>query len=177
MSTAPEKAKAAKTAKAPKAAKADKTEAKAKQPAAKKAKAKPAAEADAAVKPAKAPKAAKKTAEKKAKAAAPVIPQRSSHAESRLAQILVAPIVSEKATMAAEKHNQVLFKVLRDATKPEIKAAVELMFKVSVDSVQTVQHKGKAKRFGKSTGRRDHVKKAYVCLAEGQELNFSGEAA
>ena len=116
-------------------------------------------------------------AEKKVKAAAPVIPQRSSHAESRLAQILVAPIVSEKATMAAEKHNQVLFKVLRDATKPEIKAAVELMFKVSVDSVQTVQHKGKAKRFGKSTGRRDHVKKAYVCLAEGQELNFSGEAA
>jgi len=177
MSTAPDKAKAAKTAKAPKAAKAEKTEAKAKQPAAKKAKAKPAAEADAAAKPAKAPKAAKKTAEKKVKAAAPVIPQRSSHAESRLAQILVAPIVSEKATMAAEKHNQVLFKVLRDATKPEIKAAVELMFKVSVDSVQTVQHKGKAKRFGKSTGRRDHVKKAYVCLAEGQELNFSGEAA
>jgi large subunit ribosomal protein L23 len=177
MSTAPDKAKAAKTAKAPKAAKAEKTEAKAKQPAAKKAKAKPAAEADAAAKPAKAPKAAKKTAEKKVKAAAPVIPQRSSHAESRLAQILVAPIVSEKATMAAEKHNQVLFKVLRDATKPEIKAAVELMFKVSVDSVQTVQHKGKAKRFGKSTGRRDHVKKAYVCLAQGQELNFSGEAA
>ena len=172
MSTAPDKAKAAKTAKAPKA---EETEAKVKQPAAKKAKAKPAA--DAAAKPAKAPKAAKKTAEKKPKAAAPVIPQRFLHAESRLAQILVAPIVSEKATMAAEKHNQVLFKVLRDATKPEIKAAVELMFKVSVDSVQTVQHKGKAKRFGKSTGRRDHVKKAYVCLAEGQELNFSGEAA
>jgi large subunit ribosomal protein L23 len=91
--------------------------------------------------------------------------------------VLVAPIVSEKATMAAEKHNQVLFKVLRDATKPEIKAAVELMFKVTVDSVQTVQHKGKTKRFGKSSGRRDHVKKAYVCLAAGQELNFSGEAA
>ena len=180
MSTAPEKAKAAKAAKTPKAAKAAKAEtaeAKAKQPVAKKAKAKPAAEADAAAKPAKAPKAARKSAEKKAKPAAPVIPARSAHAESRLAQILVAPIVSEKATMAAEKHNQVLFKVLRDATKPEIKAAVELMFKVSVDSVQTVQHKGKAKRFAKSTGRRDHVKKAYVCLAEGQELNFSGEAA
>src|SRR5207237_5947075 len=97
--------------------------------------------------------------------------------EGRLAQVLVAPIVSEKATMIAEKRNQVLFKVLRDATKPEIKAAVELMFKVSVDSVQTVQHKGKTKRFGKSTGRRDHVKKAYVCLAEGQQLNFSGEGA
>jgi large subunit ribosomal protein L23 len=173
MSTAPAK-KAAKTAKAPKAEKAE-TKAK---PVAKKAKAKPtAAEADAAAKPAKAPKAAKKAAEKRPKAAAPVIPARSAHAEGRLAQILVAPIVSEKATMAAEKHNQVLFKVLRDATKPEIKAAVELMFKVSVDSVQTVQHKGKAKRFAKSSGRRDHVKKAYVCLAEGQELNFSGEAA
>ena len=102
---------------------------------------------------------------------------RPKHAESRLAQVLVAPIVSEKATMAAEKHNQVLFKVLRDATKPEIKAAVELMFKVEVESVSTVVQKGKVKRFGKSMGRRDHVKKAYVSLKAGQELNFSGEAA
>jgi large subunit ribosomal protein L23 len=99
------------------------------------------------------------------------------HDESRLAQVLVAPIVSEKATFAAEKHNQVLFKVLRDATKPEIKAAVELMFKVEVESVSTVVQKGKVKRFGKSIGRRDHVKKAYVSLKAGQELNFSGEAA
>ena len=97
--------------------------------------------------------------------------------EGRLAQVLVAPIVSEKGTMVAEKHNQVLFKVLRDATKPEIKAAVELMFKVEVESVQTVQHKGKTKRFGKSIGRRDHVKKAYVSLKAGQELNFAGEGA
>ena len=99
------------------------------------------------------------------------------HAADRLAQVLVAPIVSEKGTMTAEKHNQVLFKVLRDATKPEIKAAVELMFKVEVESVSTVVQKGKAKRFGKSMGRRDHVKKAYVSLKKGQELNFSGEAA
>jgi large subunit ribosomal protein L23 len=98
-------------------------------------------------------------------------------AENRLAQVLVAPIVSEKATQAAEKGNQVLFKVLRDATKPEIKAAVELLFKVEVKSVQTVTQKGKVKRFGRSIGRRDHVKKAFVCLKEGQELNFSGEAA
>ena len=97
--------------------------------------------------------------------------------QNRLAQVLIAPIVSEKATMAAEKHNQVLFKVLRDATKPEIKAAVELMFKVEVATVQTVQHKGKVKKFGRSIGRRDHVKKAYVCLKAGQELNFSGEGA
>jgi large subunit ribosomal protein L23 len=97
--------------------------------------------------------------------------------EGRLAQVLVAPIVSEKATMVAEKRNQVLFKVLRDATKPEIKAAVELMFKVEVASVQTVNQKGKTKRFGGRIGRRDHVKKAYVALKPGQELNFSGEAA
>ena len=99
------------------------------------------------------------------------------HAENRLAQILIAPVVSEKATMASEKHNQVLFRVLRDATKPEIKAAVELMFKVEVESVQTVLQKGKVKKFGRSIGRRDHVKKAYVSLKAGQELNISGEAA
>jgi large subunit ribosomal protein L23 len=165
MSTAPDTSKS----------KADpKADAKAK----KSAEAKPAKDAKAKAASAEpAPKAEKKPAVKKAKAAAKTAPARSAHAESRLAQILVAPIVSEKATMAAEKHNQVLFKVLRDATKPEIKAAVELMFKVTVDSVQTVQHKGKTKKFGKGIGRRDHVKKAYVCLAQGQELNFSGEGA
>ncbi|UXH78928.1 50S ribosomal protein L23 [Roseateles amylovorans] len=98
-------------------------------------------------------------------------------AEGRLAKVLLAPIVSEKATMAGEKHNQVLFKVLRDATKPEIKAAVELMFKVEVEAINVVNVKGKAKRFGGRLGRRDHVKKAYVSLKAGQELNFSGEAA
>jgi large subunit ribosomal protein L23 len=97
--------------------------------------------------------------------------------ENRLAQVLVAPIISEKATRVAEKNNQVLFKVLRNATKPEIKAAVELLFKVEVESVQTVTQKGKVKRFGRSIGRRDHLKKAFVSLKEGQELNFSGEAA
>lgn len=97
--------------------------------------------------------------------------------EGRLMQVLVAPIVSEKATSVAEKHNQVLFKVLQDATKPEIRAAVELMFKVEVNSVQVVNQKGKVKRFGRSMGRRDNVRKAYVSLKEGQELNFSGEAA
>jgi large subunit ribosomal protein L23 len=97
--------------------------------------------------------------------------------EDRLMQVLVSPIVSEKATAVAEKHNQVLFKVLQDATKPEIKAAVELLFKVEVDKVSVVNIKGKAKRFGKGTGRRDNLRKAYVCLKAGQELNFSGEAA
>jgi large subunit ribosomal protein L23 len=97
--------------------------------------------------------------------------------ENRLATILMAPIISEKATSVAEKNNQVLFKVLRDATKPEIKAAVELLFKVEVESVSTVVQKGKIKRFGARIGRRDHVKKAYVSLKAGQELNFSGEGA
>ena len=171
MSTAPEAKKDdGKAAKPPKAAKGA-TPAKTQKSAA------PAttdaATATQVAKPARKPVAKKAPAKTRASdtAARPV------HAESRLAQVLVAPIVSEKATMAVEKHNQVLFKVLRNATKPEIKAAVELMFKVQVDSVQTVQHKGKTKRFGKSTGRRDHIKKAYVCLAEGQELNFSGEGA
>ena len=97
--------------------------------------------------------------------------------EGRLSQVLVAPIISEKATRIGEKQNQVLFKVLRDATKPEIKAAVELMFKVQVAHVSTCIQKGKVKKFGRSIGRRDHVKKAFVALKPGQELNFSGEAA
>ena len=66
--------------------------------------------------------------------------------------------------------------MLQDATKPEIKAAVELMFKVQVKGVSVLNQKGKTKRFGKTVGRRDHVRKAYVTLAEGQELNFGGEA-
>ena len=108
---------------------------------------------------------------------AATVKQATKHDEARLATVLVAPIVSEKATLVSEKQNQVTFKVLRDATKPEIKAAVESLFKVEVESVQTVVQKGKVKRFGRSIGRRDHVKKAYVSLKAGQELNFSGEAA
>ncbi len=102
---------------------------------------------------------------------------RPRYDEGRLAQVLVAPIVSEKATYISEKRNQITFKVLRNATKPEIKAAVELMFKVEVAAVQTVTQKGKVKRFGRSSGRRDHVKKAYVSLKEGQQINIGGEAA
>ena len=96
--------------------------------------------------------------------------------EGRLMQVLVAPIVSEKATMVAEKSNAVTFKVLQNATKHEIKAAVELLFKVEVKSVSVLNTKGKTKRFGKTVGRRDNVRKAYVMLKEGQELNL-GEAA
>lgn len=97
--------------------------------------------------------------------------------EGRLMQVLVAPIVSEKATMIAEKSNSVTFKVLQDATKYEIKAAVELMFKVNVKAVAVLNIKGKTKRFGKSVGRRDNLRKAYVTLQPGQELNLGGESA
>ena len=97
--------------------------------------------------------------------------------EGRLMQVLVAPIVSEKATMIAEKTNTVTFKVLQDATKFEIKAAVQLMFKVDVQAVAVLNIKGKTKRFGKSMGRRDNLRKAYVTLKAGQELNLGGESA
>ena len=91
----------------------------------------------------------------------------------RLMKVLVAPIVSEKSTMVAEKNNQIAFRVLQDATKPEIKAAVELLFKVEVESVNVLVQKGKAKRFGRFNGRRRNVRKAYVCLKAGQEINFA----
>ena len=101
----------------------------------------------------------------------------SNFDEGRLMQVLVAPIVSEKATMIADKTNAVTFKVLQDANKYEIKAAVQLMFKVDVQSVAVLNIKGKTKRFGKSTGRRDNIRKAYVTLKAGQELNLGGESA
>lgn len=100
--------------------------------------------------------------------------------DERLYQVLLAPIVSEKATMIADKREQVLFKVAPDATKPEVKAAVEMLFKVQVESVQMLVQKGKVKRGGRggsrNVGRRSNVKKAFVSLAPGQEINFSAEA-
>ncbi len=92
--------------------------------------------------------------------------------QERLMQVLLAPVVSEKSTYVADKNEQVVFRVAADATKPEIKAAVELLFKVQVDSVQVANVKGKEKRFGRFIGRRRHWKKAYVCLMPGQEINF-----
>jgi large subunit ribosomal protein L23 len=98
----------------------------------------------------------------------------------RLMTILLAPVVSEKGTYIADKHQQVIFRVMQNATKPEVKAAVELMFgkkdkPVEVTSVQIVNVKGKQKRFGTRAGRRRDWKKAYVCLAPGQEINFATE--
>ncbi|MCE5182001.1 MAG: 50S ribosomal protein L23 [Betaproteobacteria bacterium] len=93
--------------------------------------------------------------------------------QERLLQVILAPQVSEKSTMIADKHEQVAFRVATDATKPEIKAAVELLFKVQVDSVQVVNVKGKVKRFGKTIGRRKDWKKAFVALKPGQEISFA----
>ncbi|HEY4697710.1 MAG TPA: 50S ribosomal protein L23 [Gallionella sp.] len=93
--------------------------------------------------------------------------------QERLMKVLLAPQISEKATHVADKNEQVVFRVVTDATKPEIKAAVEMMFKVSVDSVQVVNVMGKVKRSGRVIGRRNDWKKAYVCLAAGQEINFA----
>ncbi len=92
--------------------------------------------------------------------------------QQRLMQVLLAPQISEKATYIADKNEQVVFRVASDATKPEIKAAVELLFKVQVESVQVANVKGKVKRFRGAVGQRKGWKKAYVCLKPGQEINF-----
>lgn len=100
-----------------------------------------------------------------------------SIAGERLHKIILAPVVSEKSTRAAEKSNQAVFKVLRDARKPEIKQAVEKLFNVKVEGVRTLNVKGKSKRFGAFSGVRSDWKKAYVTLAEGQEIDFLSGAS
>ncbi len=93
--------------------------------------------------------------------------------QSKLANILLAPIVSEKSTNAAENSNQFVFKVQKVATKMEIKKAVELMFDVEVDAVQVLNVKGKVKRFGRTLGKRSDWKKAYVKLKAGHDIDFA----
>lgn len=93
--------------------------------------------------------------------------------KERLYQVLLAPHVSEKSALLADEENRFVFRVLRDATKPEIKAAVEAMFSVDVTGVSVVNSKGKNKRFGNRLGRRSDWKKAYVRLAEGQDIDFA----
>ena len=100
----------------------------------------------------------------------------SQYNAERLMTVLLAPVVSEKGTFIADKYEQVVFRVMQNATKPEVKAAVELMFKVEVEGVQIANVKGKKKRFGTHAGRRRNWKKAYVSLKPGQEINFAAEA-
>jgi len=92
---------------------------------------------------------------------------------SQLIDVLDAPIVSEKSTVAAEKNNQFVFKLKKQATKKQVKNAIEAMFKVEVDSVNVLNVKGKKKRFGKTLGQRSDWKKAYVKLKPGHDINFA----
>ena len=91
----------------------------------------------------------------------------------QLMNIVLAPVVSEKSTFVADRNRQYVFRVADDATKPQIKAAVELMFKTKVDGVTVLNVRGKERRFGRLMGRKRNWKKAYVRLAEGQEINFA----
>lgn len=93
--------------------------------------------------------------------------------QERLLQVILAPQITEKATRLADAHQQIAFKVRTDATKLEIRGAVELLFKVEVDEVSVINVKGKTKRFGRSMGSRQDWKKAYVSLKPGQEINFA----
>lgn len=94
--------------------------------------------------------------------------------QERLLKVLLAPHVSEKATLAAENTNTFVFKVVKDAKKAEVKAAVEMLFEVEVEAVRTVNCKGKTKRSGQKFGKRSDWKKAYVSLKEGQAIDFVG---
>ncbi|MCK5335069.1 MAG: 50S ribosomal protein L23 [Gammaproteobacteria bacterium] len=94
--------------------------------------------------------------------------------EERLMQVLLSPHISEKTTAAADALNQHTFRVTTDATKSEIKQAVEKMFNVKVAKVQVVNVKGKSKRFGQRLGRRSDWRKAYVALEAGQDIEFAG---
>ena len=93
------------------------------------------------------------------------------YSSDRLMNVVLAPVVSEKSTFVADKNRQYVFRVSDDATKPEIRAAVELMFKIKVEGVTVANVKGKQRRFGRTIGRKRSWKKAYVRLAEGQEIN------
>lgn len=95
--------------------------------------------------------------------------------QERLLKVILAPHISEKATFIGEKNNQTVFRVVTDATKKEIKDAIELLWKeqkIEVKNVQTINVKGKSKRFGRFVGHRNDWKKAIVSIKEGQELSF-----
>ena len=96
--------------------------------------------------------------------------------EERLYQIILKPVISEKTTLAADKHSQVVFQVRTDANKNEVSQAVEKLFDVKVKSVQMLNVRGKVKRSGRTPGVRNSWKKAYVCLQDGQDIDFMGMA-
>lgn len=98
----------------------------------------------------------------------------TSAKDERLFQVILRPVISEKSTVAADKHRQIVFAVLPDATKIEVREAVEKLFEVKVDSVQVVNVRGKVKRFGRFPGKRSNWKKAYVRLQDGHDIDFLG---
>ena len=101
----------------------------------------------------------------------------SKLSQERLINVLLAPHVTEKTALAMQNSNQYAFRVRRDATKPDIKAAVELMFSVKVADVNVVNEPGKTRRFGKTVGRTQDSKKAYVRLAPGQSIDYEARKA
>ena len=96
--------------------------------------------------------------------------------KEQLMSVLIAPHVTEKTSLAMQNHNQYTFRVRRDATKTDIKQAVELMFDVKVSGVQVVNESGKTRRFGKTLGRTQDWKKAYVSLVQGQSIDYEARA-
>lgn len=102
---------------------------------------------------------------------------RPALSKEQLMNVLIAPHVSEKAARVSETGNQFVFRVRGDATRGDVRRAVELMFEVKVDSVQVLNQRGKARRFGAIQGRRSGFKKAYVRLAPGQTIDFAGVKA
>ena len=94
--------------------------------------------------------------------------------QERIMKVLIAPVVSEKSTRLADANRQFVFKVVKDASKPEVRKAVELMFDVKVEAVQITNVKGKIKRSGSRLGKRSDWKKAFVTLAEGHDINYMG---
>ena len=94
--------------------------------------------------------------------------------QDRLMKVLLEPRITEKSSLLGDKYNQYVFKVVRDASKPEIKKAVELLFEVEVESVQVLNVKGKSKRFSQMLGRRSDWKKAYVKLKPGFDIDYMG---
>ena len=129
-----------------------------------------AAKAEKAAKPAKAAKTAKVVDIKSAAGNSG-----SSLSQEKLIAVLLAPHITEKTSLAMQNSNTYSFRVRRDSTKPDIKAAVELMFGVKVAGVQVVNETGKTRRFGKLFGRTQDIKKAYVRLAPGQTIDYEAK--
>ena len=96
--------------------------------------------------------------------------------KEQLMNVLIAPHVTEKTATAMQNNNQYTFRVRKEATKTDIKAAVELMFEVKVKGVQVVNEPGKQRRFGKIIGRTQDWKKAYVSLVQGQSIDYEARA-